>query len=175
MRYVTLIIIFLFWALWASFSTGGLYELKQINPEYAHPNKSVPYLLSKLSYSKSNGFWDSYHVEGCSWYMPNWAKAEQCVRVRISCESKSPKKKDSFGEHADIFSKEFRSCWTDNRPFMGPVEWMRTSRTFLRIGVISGSLWLTGGWDKKGEEASKWEAKNIFWAKPLMAWAEKGE
>ena len=54
MRYV--IFIFLIWALWASLSTGGLYELKQINPKFPHPNKSVPYLLSELDYSASSGF-----------------------------------------------------------------------------------------------------------------------
>jgi hypothetical protein len=174
MGYVILII-FLISAFWASFSTGGLYELKQINPNYPHPNKSVPYLLSKLSYSQSNGFWDSYHVQQCSFYMPDWTKAEQCVRERISCEQKSPKGRDFLREHGDIFSKEFSSCWEDNRPFMGPVEWLRASRTLLRVGVVTGSFWLTGGWDKKGEEASKWEERNKGWIKPLMEWAEKGD
>lgn len=175
MRYIFLIIV-LVWALWASFSTGGLYELKQINPQYAHPNKSVANLLSKLSYSKMNGYWDNYHVEQCSLYMPNWSKAETCVRERISCEYEAPQEKDLFGdgEHGDVFSEEFRSCWLDNRPFVGPVEWLRASRVLLRAGVVAGGVWLTGGWDKKGEEASQWEDENESWAKPFMAWADKG-
>ena len=177
MRYVIILIIFLIWVLWASFSTGGLYELKQINPEYAHPNKGVPYLLSKLNYSNSSGFWDSYHVEQCSLYMPNWTKAERCVRERISCEYTAPKVKNAFGngEHSDIFSEEFRSCWADKRPFIGPVEWMRASRSLFRIGIVAGSMWLTGGWDKKGDEASRWMEENNGWAKPLMAWMENGQ
>jgi hypothetical protein len=175
MRYFILII-FLIWVLWASLSTGGLYELKQINPQYPHPNKSVPYLLSKLSYSQATGFWDHYHVEQCSLYMPDWTKAEECVRARIACESKLPQKKRFGNEtYGDVFSEEFRLCWSDNRPFMGPAEWLRTSRMFWRVGVVTASSWVMGGWDKKGDEALKWEQKNKGWIKPLMAWAEKGD
>ena len=175
MRYV-LLIIFLIWVLWASLSDGGLYKLQQINPEYAHPNKSVSYLLSKLSYSESSGYWDNYHVDQCSLYMPNWTKTEKCIRERISCEYISPQEKDLFGdgEHGDIFSEEFRSCWSDNRPFLGPAEWLRISRALLRLGVVVGGFWLSGGWNKKGEESEKWEKENKGWAKPLLAWAEKG-
>jgi len=176
MRYVILLI-FIVWALWASISTGGLYELKQINPEYAHPNKSVPYLISKLNYSESNGFWDNYHVEQCSLYMPDWTKAEICVKERLSCEYLSPQEPDLFGKgkHGDIFSEQFRSCWSENRPPTWPTEWMRASRSLWRIGVVAIGMWITGGWDIKGEEATKWEEKNKGWAKPLMAWVKQGE
>jgi len=175
MRYVILLI-FIIWALWASFSTGGLTELKQLNPQYAHPNKSVPYLIGKLNCSKSSGFWDSSHVEQCSWYMPNWAKAERCVRERINCELKSPKKKDSFGEYyGDIFSAEFMSCWKDKKPFMGPMEWLRASRSAWRFGILMSAVWLKGGWDTTGAEAQKWETENKGWLKPLDAWMVKGE
>ena len=176
MRYVILII-FLIWVLWASFSTGGLYELKQINPQYPHPNKSVPYLLSKLNYSESTGYWDKYHVEQCSLYMPDWTKAERCVSARIACEDQTPQQKDPFGNgtHGDVFSEKFHTCWSENRPFMGPFEWLHASRELLRIGIPIGGMWLTGGLDKNGEEASKWENKNLGWVKPLMEWAERGE
>ncbi len=173
MRY-TILAIFLVWAGWASFSSGGLYELKQMNPEYPHPKKSLPYLLSKLGYGESNGFWDSYHVENCSFYMPNWNKAERCVRRRISCEFDAPKEKYSSGARADIFSEEFRSCWKDNRPFRGPVWWLRASRSLWRGGILAASMWLTGGWDAKGDAALKWDDDNKGWVKPVFAWVEQG-
>lgn len=172
MRY--LIVTFLVWMLWASFSTGGLSELKQINPEYAHPNKSVAFLMSKLKYSESNGYWDNYHVEQCSLYMPDWLKSEQCVRERISCEDKLPQENDLFGNgtHGDVFSDEFRMCWLEARPFFGPIQWLRGSRVFMRFGVASGFAWLAGGFSKKGDDYDDWENKHKGWLKPLMRWAE---
>lgn len=170
MHYIVLLIVFLIWALWASLSTGGLYELKQINPGYAHPNKSVPYLVSKLNYSTSNGFWDSYHVKQCQMYMPSWAKAEGCVQERILCESVSPQEKDFPLRGRDVFSKEFESCWDEHRPFIGPSEWLRGSRLIWRFGIGMGAMWLTGA----STGGDKWEAKHGWWAKPMMAWAEEG-
>ena len=175
MRYFILLL--LIWVLWASFSTGGLYELKQINPEYDHPNKSVAFLTSKLDHSKSNEYWSKYHVEQCSLYMPNWAKTESCVRGRLSCEYTLPQEKDPFGNgtHGDIFSEKFRSCWSNNRPFTGPVEWARLSRGLWRAGIGMGAVWLSGGFDKKSvEELSKWENENKGWTKLVTAWVEKG-
>ncbi|MBI1733244.1 MAG: hypothetical protein HYR49_10840 [Gammaproteobacteria bacterium] len=170
-----ILIIFLIWGLWASISMGGLYKLRQMNAEFDYPNKSVPFLLSKLSYSQSNGYWDSYHVEQCSLYMPNWTKAERCVTARLSCEYVATQKKNLLkdGEHADIFSDEFHSCWLENRPLFGPVEWLRASRGLLRAAVVFGVTWLTGGWDKEGEEALKWENNNKGWVRPLIEWMER--
>lgn len=156
---------FLIWVLWASVSTGGLYELKQINPKYAHPNKSVAYLVSKLDHSKSSWWLDPWHVEECSLYMPNWAKTENCVRERIHCEHMAPRVKNWTGILAtpgDTFSDEFRSCWSDNHPFFGPAEWLRASRVMFRIGVTSGVMWVTGS-DNKG------------WRRAFEEWLEKGQ
>jgi hypothetical protein len=163
--------------LWASFSSGGLHELRQINPQYAHPNKSVAYLLSKLHYSPSNGYWDSYHVGQCSLYMPNWTKAERCVRARIMCESKLPQQKDTFGngEHGDVFADAFRKCWLDTRPFMGPAEWLRASRGLWRVGVFLGAVWITGGGGRQVEDASKWGNKNLRWLTLLEEWVQEGD
>jgi hypothetical protein len=189
MRYVILII-FLIWALWASYSTGALYELKQINPQYVHPNKSAAYLLSKLKSSESSGSMADLnvrsHLQTCSMYMPNWKKAESCVRVRISCEDKSPREKDPFRdeEYGDISSKDFWSCWSDNRPFIGLVVWLRGSRQLWRIGNGMGSLLvaagLTGYWNtgKCCEGYLNMEKENIWWTKPaeewVNEWIEKG-
>lgn len=170
MYYIVPLSVFLIWALWASLSTGGLYELKQINPGYAHPNKSVPYLVSKLNYSASSGFWDSYHVEQCWGYMPNWAKAETCVRERISCESVSPPMKDSPRLKRDVFSKEFESCWDQHRPFLGPSEWLRFSRFIWRAGIALGPMWLTGA----STGGDNWHARHGWWAEPMIAWTEEG-
>jgi hypothetical protein len=161
---------FLVWVLWASFSSGGLYELKQINPEYPHPNKNVAYLVSKLQYSAS-GYWDNVHVENCSLHMPNWEKAERCVRARISCELGAPKGEGLDGKSADIFSNKFRACWDDRRPSLGPMEWVRFSRGALRSGIIIGGMWLTEG---LGGEGESWDEENRWWAEPLLGWFEKG-
>jgi len=150
-------------------------SLKQINPEYAHPNKNVPYLIDHLTYSESRGFWDTHHMEQCSFYMPNWSKAENYVRERIYCETEAPRKADAFGDHADIFSDEFRSCFFDNRPFLGPIEWLRASRFLWRYGITLGVMWLAGGSDKKGEASSEWEENNKGWLNVMIAWAEKGQ
>ena len=163
-------LLFLIWAGWASFSTGGLYKLKQFNPAYAHPNKSAAYLLSKIHNHESNGFWDAHHVKQCSIHMPDWVKAERCVKTRILCDQLSPIVDESFGPNAirrDIFSDTFNSCWEDRRPGLGLMGWLHLSRTAWRVGIFIGAVWLTGG-----EE--EWEKNNKGWAKSLDAWLQEG-
>ena len=168
-------IVFIVWVAWATFSTGGLYNLKNMNPDYPHKYKSVPYLISQLNYTEQTTYWSHYHVEQCSLYMPDWAKAERCVRLRISCELKSPRRKDNgFEDYADIFSEEFWSCFDDIRPFMGPSEWLRASRAFWRIGIGMALIWVTGGADAKGDSYVQWEKDNLWWGGPVLEWMEKG-
>ena len=164
------------WMLWASLSEGGLYELRQINPEYAHPDKSVTFLISKLGYSESNGLYDSHHVEQCSFYMPNWAKAKRCFRVRKSCEAKMPIKEQYVGmDVPDIFSDKYDDCWNKNHPFRGPYWWLRFSRGLFRGGVSLGLTWVTGGFGGKGEKQTKWEEENESWTMPVMEWLREGQ
>ena len=73
MRYI--IITITAYVLWVSLSTGGLYEFKQINPDYAHPDRSAAYLVGRYYLSGGDRYIDKLHVERCSLYMPNWAKA----------------------------------------------------------------------------------------------------
>ena len=171
-------LLFLIWAGWASFSTGGLYELKQFNPAYAHPNKSAAYLISKINNHESNGFWNTHHVKQCSFNLPDWAKAERCVKDRIACDRLSPIVDESFGPNKiqrDIFSDTFNSCWEDKRPSLGLVGWLRASRALWRLGILSGAGWLTGGFDAKGQEYEEWLAKNKGWLKSLDAWVQEGQ
>ncbi len=177
MRYLYLVIaVIVVWIIWASTSTGGLYELKQFNREYAHPNRSVAFLLTKRSFSESNGHWDNVHVDSCSLYMPNWKKAEKCVDRRISCESSAPQIKNLYdnGYHADIFSNEYRDCWSENRPFMGIAEWMRASRGLLRSSIALFGVWITGGMDTTGGDVSEWEDDNKWWTTPVLEWSDRG-
>jgi hypothetical protein len=174
---VFIFFLFLVWAGWVSLSTGGLYELRQFNPDYAHPNRNAAYLISKVNYSEDNGMWDFYHVEQCSQHMPNWEKAKRCVEARVSCELKSPKTKDAVGfkDERDIFSEIFASCLKNKKPSLGPMELLRLSRTLWRGGVFFGSIWLTGGFSLKGKEDEVWRAKNDGWVKPLRAWFKEGD
>lgn len=170
------LIIFLIWLLWASFSEGGLYKLQQMNPEASH-KRSVEFLLSKLHGSESNRFWDSHHVKQCFDYMPNWSKAELCVRTRIYCESKAPQKLSEYSVESfpDIFSDEFKSCERENRPFLGPMEWLHGSRFLYRNLVMLGVIWISGGFNLKGQEAISYDYDNRYWLNSLMKWVSKGE
>lgn len=172
---ISLVVIFLIWLMWACFSTGSFYKLKQLNPNIER-TRSINFLLTKLYDSEENGFWYSYHVEACSLFMPNWAKAEYCVRNRIYCESKAPTKLGSiFHEtHADIFSNEFRQCVENNGTINGSMEYLRSSRGFLRIGVYMALIWLTGGFNLDDKESIEYDEKNRFWLKPLYKWVQKG-
>lgn len=173
---VIFLVILIPWLIWASFSTGGLYELKQINPKYEHPNKHVAYLVSILNYSESSGLWDSDHVEFCSLYMPNWKKAEECVKNRLYCELKAPTKKDIFSDKRDpdILSDEYRKCWDERRLYLGVMEYLRVSRALFRYGLLLFGVWITGGAETENHEDDKWMKKNKYWAEPLEAWANKG-
>lgn len=174
---IGIVLLIVIWVVWASISTGGLYELKQLNPDYVQSNRSIAYLVSKWNYSQANGHWDRYHVEQCSYYMPNWVKAEACVKARIACEYKSPREKDEFGEKANIFSKEFKSCISEEHPFFGPNEWLNASRALWRVVIVAGVVWIGGGFNKdnKDEKAVRWEKNNKWWAEPLLAWGEEGD
>jgi len=170
-------VLFLIWAGWASFSTGGLYELKQFNPDYAHPNRNTAYLISKINFHESNGYWDNYHVEQCSFQMPDWAKAKKCVEARIACDRKSPKVDNSFGSKKikrDIFSDAFKSCWGNTRPSLGPMAWLRGSRASWRLGIVGGVAWLAGGFDADSREFDEWVAKNKGWTESIEAWLQEG-
>ncbi|NQV20114.1 MAG: hypothetical protein HQ511_01720 [Rhodospirillales bacterium] len=170
-------LLFLVWVSWASFSTGGLYELKQFNPDYAHPNKSAAYLISKINDHESNGFWDDYHVKNCSFHMPNWARAEKCVRGRLFCDQLSPVVDKTYGPNKirrDIFSDEFTSCWIKKRPSLGPMGWLHGSREMWRLGVLSGAVWLTGGFNAKGQKYEEWLVRNKGWTELLDAWLQEG-
>lgn len=171
------IILIIGWILWASLSTSGLYELNQINPEYVSSDRSLAYLVSKWNYSLRNGFWDHYHVENCSLYMPDWINAEACVNARIFCESKAPLKTDASGTHADIFSKEFKSCFSEKRPTFGIIEWIRLSRSIYRIAIVSSAYWITGGFKNidDSHKTDEWEKNNNWWAKPLLEWEKETE
>ena len=169
------------WVLWASFSHGGLYQLKQINPEYPHPNNNVAYLTSKLEmdWSKPNSYWDKYHVEQCFPFMPNWAKAADCVKAGIYCQNTVAQDKDVSGNEVDFemfSSEEFRSCWKNEIPMFGPIEWFRLSRGLWR-GVISmGAIWLAGGFETSTvEEISSWEKENKRWMELMTTWVEKSQ
>lgn len=178
MRTVFRIIFFLFfvWAGWASLSTGGLYELQQFNPDYVHPNKNVAYLISKISWDESSQYWDNYHVKHCSAHMPDWAKAKRCVEARIACDRLSPVVDNSvsFRIQRDIFSVAFSSCWKDTRPNIGPMALLRQSRALWRLGILSGLVWLTGGFDAEGQEQEEWIADNRDWGESLEVWMHEG-
>jgi len=168
--------IIILWMLWASLSTGGLYKLKQINPEYTQQNKSLAYLVTTLNESLTSNFWGSYHVEVCSSYMPNWKKAETCVSNRMVCEILyAPIKKDSPRPHRDIYSKSFQKCWSEKRPFLGINEWLHTSRSLWRMAIFSGFVWINGGFDHSGEKYEKWDKNNKWWVQPMSEWMEKGQ
>ena len=74
MRYI--IITITAYALWASLSTGGLYEFKQINPDYAHPDRIAAYLVDKYYLSGGYRYIDRLHVKRCSFYMPTPSKPQ---------------------------------------------------------------------------------------------------
>jgi hypothetical protein len=166
--------VILVWTPWASCSDGGLHQLKQINPNYDHPNKSVAFLLSISEYSADS--WDWYHVELCSISMPNWEKAERCVRARQACEVFAPFKTDLFGTKRDINSDKFYSCFQERRPFIGPMELLHGSRILWRAGVALVATLVTGGFDAtKGSGTTEWEEENRWWSEPLSNWMEEGQ
>jgi len=178
------------WLLWASFSTGGYYELKQMNPDYPVADKNLSFLLGKLDYRESKGILDlleeldyreskgildSRHVEQCSVYMPNWDSAADCVTTRIACERQATQKKSAYSEHVDIWAKEFQDCFAERRPVMSPVDWLRFSRTMWRLAILLAGLWVTDFTDQGGKAAETWEAENRWWVDPVKAWAERGQ
>ena len=165
-----LFILFCSWLGWASCSTGGLHELKHLNPDYAHPNRHVAYLVSKINWSESSGFWDSFHVESCSAYMSNWEKAERCVRARLSCELTAPTETDAFGTRPDVSSAVFRECWQSRRPPQGPVEWIRLSRGLFRGASVYLILRLMGA-----DSDPDWDERNAWLANPLVDWMERAQ
>jgi len=172
MKIAFVIVIFLTWLVWASFSTGGLYQLQQMNPEYQYPHKSINALLSKLEYSEYNGLLDKYHVELCFIYMPNWEKTESCYDRRKLCQILSDKVKNPFGpgKHGDVFSDKFESCYERGKPFMGPAEWLRTSRIWWRLTIFKIRIWFAGGIEEiLQNEEQNWRMF-IFWRQ----WMEKG-
>lgn len=175
MRFVRLFsYIFILWALWASFSIGGLYKLDQINPDYQVEDKHLANLVAKRTFSENNGFWDRYFVESCSLYMPNWEKSDECVKAKIYCESLAPRKASSSKNEADIFSSEFSSCFRDNRPSLGPIEWLHASRLIWRGAIYFGIIWLRGGFSSQGD-TEEWHKDNRWWFTPLGKWMEKGD
>lgn len=150
--------------IWATFSTGGLYELEQINPAYPHPNKDVAFLIEKLNHI---GTFDRFHVEQCWPYMPDWSKAKECVDVRFFCQSISPKDKED--DWADVSSDEFDICFKEKRPTVGFSEIMRVGRNFFRVYVVYKILRFTKEESLSNSESKKW------WKKHLKAWYEQGE
>jgi hypothetical protein len=177
MRYglLTLLVIFLSWLLWATFSTGGLYQLKQINPEYTHPHKSVLYLISNLKFDDPDDVYDYTHLISCSVYMPNWTKAENCMRATLTCEKENSTAKDRTEGHRDISSDEFNTCVKNNRPFMGAFEWLRYSRSMYRFRVLQGCIWIMGGSGLNENDNQEWYIRNRGWVYSLWAWVRKGD
>jgi hypothetical protein len=149
--------------IWATFSTGGLYELKQINPGYPHPNKNVAFLIEKLNNFST---FDSFHVEQCWPYMPDWLKAKECVEVMLFCQSISPKDKE---HNWSDFSDEFGTCFKDKRPTVGFSEIMRVGRNAFRAYVVYKILRFTKEESLSNSESKKW------WKKPLGDWYEQRE
>lgn len=175
MRTTIALLVFGAWVAWASFSTGGLHKLKQMNPKFPHPDKSVPYLQGKLEYDTGNGMWDTYHVGQCSFYMPNWKQAERCVRARILCEAVAPRENGVINDRADIFSARFEQCVHKSQPWRTPGWWLRASRSLWRAGSALALVSVTGGAETTGSEALRWEEDNGWWARPVMSWVDEGE
>lgn len=165
------IIIFIIftWIIWASTSTGGLYELKQLNPSYVQQNDEKYYLVIKL-----NSFDGRYFVDKCGFYMPSWERAEKCVKINIFCEQLLPVTKNKYGlDTRDIFSDQFKACIDQNKQTYNFFDYMRISRAFWRIAIGTGCIWARGGFNKN-ISAEEWDKKNSYWAKPLLEWMDKG-
>ncbi|UTW04519.1 hypothetical protein KDX31_05800 [Amphritea atlantica] len=161
------------WVIWASFSTGGFHELKQINPEYAHPDRNIANLLSKL---EGERMIDSRHVEWCAFYMPNWPKANRCVKERIRCEFEVVLPHDRTREYfmfSDTLNPEYQACWEERKPWLGPMEWLRVSRALWRGGIGLGFLWIVDKLYGEGEE--EWSPTARSWAEAILAWGKRAE
>ena len=158
------LIILIPWMIWASFSTGGFYQLEQINPEYPHPNKNVAFLMAKLNGSPV----DEFHVKQCAPYMPNWDKAKECVSTRLHCQSMLPPPTNSYG-WPNFNSKQYEKCFEDNKPPVGFYEIMHFSRGAFRALVVYGILKLMNEDSLSNFESKKW------WKKPLQGWFERGD
>ena len=167
---LAILVVLLIWAAWASVFDGGLKELKQVNPAYAHPDKSVAYLVSQLNANpKPDRLWTKFHVENCSIYMPDWQDAESCVRERLRCELNKPQ---SVNPIDYSFSGPFRDCASGRKPFMGPAVWVRLSRVLFRFGVSFGAMWVGSGFALDADATNKWAKNNPTFSKSLMRWTE---
>lgn len=165
------------WLLWASCSTGGLYQLKQMNPAFVHPNKYVALLLPVLNpLPKEHEFWDRQHIESCAVYMPDWDIAYTCYVQRKWCEGEAPWKDSPLsGRHPDIRSKEFHACWVSHQPALGLREWLRFSRLAFRAALGIVPMWAGGGTGKMdAEHGAHWEGRNRWWTEPVTRWIEQG-
>lgn len=162
------------WALWASISTGGFHQLKQINPQYAHPDRNIANLLSKL---EAERIIDRRHVEWCSLYMPNWPKANRCVKERIRCELEVVLPQSRTREYfmfADTLNPEYQACWEERQPWVGPMEWLRVSRSLWRGGIAWGFVWVATEWHNTQNE-EEWNPNFRAWGNALLSWMQRAE
>lgn len=166
---------FITWLIWAIFSTGALYELKHVDSRLLERNLSANYLFQKLVITEKSGLWDSYHVESCSFYMPNWEKAEICVRTRLYCETLSPKNTSSYIISADIFSKQFKDCFNKFKPAFGIAEYLHYSRVWFRARVMMTLIWFEGGFEGLEKKAKSIQEKQKIerWLREIIEWVQK--
>lgn len=120
------------WLVWSLTFDGGLHELKSINPNFVHPNKSVAFLLENLHSSEpSNGYlYRSMRVDDCALYMPNWEAAEICVNAKDYCERRMPKGGDIIDY---IYKAEYRTCYKERKPTDGVIEMLRAIKPLVRL------------------------------------------
>lgn len=161
-----LVLSFVPWCGWAACSDGGFTELKGLNPKFDQEDRALAHLVALYNDHDEPTFWQTHHVESCSFYMPNWSDADECVRARMLCDAFAPL--NQYGE-ADVFSAEYRECITPKMPFRGPLVWLRVSRSLARAGVFFGVGYVACG----GEMNAQCEETHNDLFRSLFRWMER--
>jgi len=93
--------------------------------------------------------------------MPDWTKAEECVRARIACESTLPQQKDPIGDgmHETYFLRNFAYAILTIAHLWGLLNGCAALACSGDLGCLRRFL-ANRRMDKKGDDASKWEQKN---------------
>lgn len=144
---------------WSMCSTGGLYELKQMNPKHQHENKNLTLLTAVAQEGPwyEATFWPI--LEKCASFMPDWDDAGLCFTSYVDCEEKhygyEEWKRDTINgvEIAPGATEEYHRCISAGVPTCGPLCQLRSFRAFARKGTAK---MLSGDTPDKDESPALW-------------------
>ena len=149
---------------WSACSTGGLYELRQMNPEHKHQEKSLAILVESAREGARHEAILKPLLEACSGFMPDWDEASDCLVARVECEEKHYGqdewlRDDRKGIRPQSVADYFQ-CIDARVPMCGPICQLRVFRAWARSRVAAKLA--------DGDEPDK-ETDPSLWR-----WANKG-